>query len=125
MKAHEPTEQNRQIVEQLTAFGISQDDIAKMVGCTVKTLRARYRQELDQGTTKANAKVAAALFRAATNPEGGSPSITAAIFWLKTRARWKETQGLEVTGPDGGPVQSVSMSQDEFRGIAKQVADEV
>lgn len=29
------------------------------------------------------------------------------------------------SSPDGGPVQTVSMSQDEFRQIAREVADEV
>jgi hypothetical protein len=30
--------------------------------------------------------------------------VTAAIFWLKTRARWKETSVHEHAGHDGSPV---------------------
>jgi len=49
-------------------------------------LRKYYRDELDLGTTKANAQVAGFLFNSAKNG-----NVTAQIFWLKTRARWRET----------------------------------
>jgi hypothetical protein len=61
-----------------------------------KTLRKHYRKELDKGHIKATAKVAESLFRKATGE--GSQSVTAAIFWLKTRAGWKETVVQEQTG---------------------------
>jgi hypothetical protein len=51
-----------------------------------KTLRQHYREELDLGESKANAQVAGFLFSAAKNG-----NVTAQIFWLKTRARWRET----------------------------------
>jgi hypothetical protein len=51
-----------------------------------KTLRKHYREELDLGESKANAQVAGFLFNAAKNG-----NVTAQIFWLKTRARWRET----------------------------------
>ena len=56
------------------------------VGIDPKTLRKHYRDELDLGETKANAQVAGFLFNAARNG-----NVTAQIFWLKTRARWRET----------------------------------
>src|SRR4051794_14506258 len=43
------------------------------------------RFKLDLGAVKANAQVAGFIFAAA---KGGN--VTAQIFWLKTRARWKE-----------------------------------
>jgi hypothetical protein len=54
-------------------------------GIDPKTLRKCYREELDLGETKANAQVAGFLFNSAKNG-----NVTAQIFWLKTRARWKE-----------------------------------
>ena len=45
-----------------------------------------YRDELNLGETKANAQVAGFLFNAAKNG-----NVTAQIFWLKTRAKWRET----------------------------------
>ena len=53
--------------------------------------------ELDVGAVKATAKVAEFLFRKATTD--GPQSVTAAIFWLKTRASWKETSVQEVKEP--------------------------
>lgn len=61
-----------------------------------KTLRKHYRQELDFGHTKANARVAEFLYRKATTE--GSQAVTAAIFWLKTRAGWRETTVQEHAG---------------------------
>jgi hypothetical protein len=51
-----------------------------------KALRKHYREDLDLGTTKANAQGAGFLFNSARNG-----NVTAQIFWLKTRASWKET----------------------------------
>ena len=72
------------------------------VGIDAKTLRKHYRQELDHGHIKANAKVAENLYRKAIGE--GRESVTAAIFWLKTRARWKETIVNEVTHDVADPL---------------------
>lgn len=55
------------------------------------------------------------------------PRVTAMIFALKNADadEWRDKVTNEHTGPHGGPVQTVSMSQDEFRQIAREVADEV
>jgi hypothetical protein len=53
-----------------------------------------YRKELDGAAIEANAKVAESLFRRATGE--GREAVTAAIFWLKTRAGWKETSVHEL-----------------------------
>jgi hypothetical protein len=57
-----------------------------VIGVDPKTLRKHYRDELDLGETKANAQVAGFLFNAAKNG-----NVTAQIFWLKTRAKWRES----------------------------------
>jgi hypothetical protein len=85
-RAHIPDPTQRKQVETLAAYGIPEADISRVVGIDPKTLRKHYRDELDLGATKANAQVAGFLFTAA---RGGN--VTAQIFWLKTRARWRET----------------------------------
>ena len=100
--AHTPTESERRQVEALAGFGIPETDIAGLIGCDPKTLRKHYREELDHGHTKANAKVAENLFRMALG--SGREAVTAAIFWLKTRARWKETMVNEVTHDVADPL---------------------
>jgi hypothetical protein len=84
-KAHQPDEAHRPQVETMTPYGIPESDISRVLKIDPKTLRKHYRDELDLGSTKANAQVAGFLFNSARNG-----NVTAQIFWLKTRARWKE-----------------------------------
>jgi len=99
---HEPEAFQRRQVETLAGYGVPESEIASLIGIDAKTLRRHYRQELDHGHTKANVKVAENLFRKATGD--GPQSVTAAIFWLKTRARWKEVSVHEHGGIDGRPL---------------------
>ena len=75
----------REKVRHLAGVGVRQDDIARIIGCAPKTLRKRCRDDLDRGVAEANAVVSGSLFAAA---KGGN--VTAQIFWLKSRARWRE-----------------------------------
>jgi hypothetical protein len=75
----------REKVRHLAGLGVPQDDIARIIQCSPKTLRKRCRDDLDRGVAEANAIVSGSLFAAA---QGGN--ITAQIFWLKSRARWRE-----------------------------------
>ena len=88
-RAHRPEPFHRRQVEAMSGYGVPEEDIARVVGIDPKTLRKHYREELDTGQIKATAKVAEFLFRKATSD--GSQSVTAAIFWLKTRGGWRET----------------------------------
>src|SRR5215472_9656355 len=72
-------------VRYLAGVGVRQDDSAKIIGCSPKTLRKRCRDDLDRGVAEANATVSGYLFAAAK--EG---NVTAQIFWLKSRAHWHE-----------------------------------
>lgn len=83
--AYKPTPEQRKQVETMAAYGIPGADIAKVLGIHRATLDRHYRDELDRAAIVANAKVAGFLYR---NAEAGN--VTAQIFWLKTRARWKE-----------------------------------
>ena len=84
-KAFVVDEAVREQVRHLAGVGVRQDDIARIIGCAPKTLRKRCREDLDRGVAEANATVSGYLFAAA---KGGN--VTAQIFWLKTRAHWRE-----------------------------------
>jgi hypothetical protein len=88
-RAHRPDATSRRQVEAMAGYGVPEDAIARVVAIDPKTLRKHYRDELDNGQIKATAKVAESLFRKATTD--GAQSVTAAIFWLKTRGGWRET----------------------------------
>jgi hypothetical protein len=95
-KPHKPDSHSRRQVEAMAGYGIPEADIACVLEIDAKTLRKHYRRELDKGHIKATAKVAENLFRKATGE--GREAVTAAIFWLKTRAGWKETVVQETRG---------------------------
>ena len=80
-----PTDELRAKVRQLSAMGLPQDDIARLIECSPKTLRKHFRRELNLGNAEVNAMVAGFLFQSAK-----TGNVAAQIFWLKTRARWKE-----------------------------------
>ena len=86
----------REKVRYLAGLGVPQDDIAKIIGCAPKTLRKRFRDDLDRGVTEANATVSGYLLAAAK-----SGNVTAQIFWLKTRARWREGTAASARVPGG------------------------
>ena len=84
-KAFAANEAMREKVWYLAGLGVPQDDIAKIIGCAPKTLRKSFRDELDRGVAEANATIAGYLFALAK-----AGNIAAIIFWLKTRANWRE-----------------------------------
>jgi hypothetical protein len=89
-------------VEAMAGYGLPDADIAHVLRIDQEELRRLYAAELEDGRIKANSKVAESLFRKATGE--GSQSVTAAIFWLKTRAQWRETSVQEISGPDREPI---------------------
>jgi hypothetical protein len=93
--AFKPTDEERKLVEQMSAVGIPQESICLVVrdGIDDKTLRKHFRRELDTALIKANAKVSGSLFNKAI--AGDTSSI---IWWEKTRQGRKETQVQENTG---------------------------
>jgi hypothetical protein len=98
-KTHVPTKENRETVKRLAALGVPFEDIALKLKISADTLVKYYKEELDEGRIDANAAIAGTLFQQAKKG-----NTAAAIFWLKTRARWKETQVNEVSGADGGEI---------------------
>lgn len=103
---HKPTDETRAQVLALVGYGIRQDEIARFLSVDPKTLRKHYRDELDTGVVAANEAVARSLHKQAT--EG---NVAAAIFWMKARAGWREKQEVELTGPGGGPIQTLDASK--------------
>lgn len=93
--AYEADEKTRAQVKMLAAMGIPDYDIAKVIGISRPTMRKYYMAELETGHIEANAQVAQSLFKQATNKD--KPNVSAAIFWLKCRAEWRE-DGKEEMG---------------------------
>jgi hypothetical protein len=90
--AHKPTDQQRATVKAMSAYGIPQEQVARVLDIDSKTLRLHYRDELDLGVIEANAKVAETLFKQGTR-DGNTAAL---IWWTKSRMGWKETQRVEL-----------------------------
>ena len=87
----QPTDEQRRTVRALSGYGVPQEGIAIHIGIDAKTLRKHFRSELDRGSVEATAKVAQSLFHLATIDK----NVTAAIFWMKARAGWREKQVIQ------------------------------
>ena len=92
-RTHVPTDAQRHLVALHATVGTTQATIADILGIDDKTLRKHYREELDQSMAKANAQIGGVLFNKAK-----AGDTAAAIFWMKTRAGWRETNVLEHSG---------------------------
>ena len=97
--AHEPSTEKRTLARTLSAVGVTHEDIASKLQISADTLTKYYKAELDEGRIDANAQIAKSLFEQAKNG-----NTSAQMFWLKTRAGWKERQVNELVGADGDPI---------------------
>jgi len=82
---HKPTIETKAQVAALKSYGHTQVEIAKFLNIAVDTLTYHYFRELETAEINANAEVARRLFNRATKKD----DLSAQIFWLKTRARWR------------------------------------
>lgn len=82
---HQPTKATRDTVSLHSLVGTPQEVIAGVLGIDAKTLRKYYRDELDYSLAKANATLGGTLYNKAKDGD-----TTALIFWLKTRAGFRE-----------------------------------
>jgi hypothetical protein len=107
-KAFQPTDEERAQVKKFAGFGLPHDMIRHLVrdGIALETLYAHFRPELDSGKAETSSQITGRLFAKAM--AGDTASL---IWWTKTQLRWSETQKVEVTGANGGPVQTVDFSQ--------------
>ena len=112
-KPHEPNEKDRNQVTLMAGIGLTQDQIAKIIGVSDETLRKYYSSELETATSMMNAQVAQNLFRIATSK--GAGAVASAIFWMKTRGGWREVERKEITGVDGSPITVASV---DLRGLS-------
>jgi hypothetical protein len=108
--AFSPSEEQRRQVKAMAAYGVPQEDIATVLAIDAKTLRKHFWPDLQTGAIEANAKVAQSLFQRATT-EKGSAGVTAAIFWLKVRAGWREPVAAPKLGKKADRAQAAATAE--------------
>ncbi len=88
---HKPTAKTREKVCDFKSFGITNEEIANYLGISIETLTKYYREELDKSIINANAAMAQSLYKKGLNGD-----ISAQIFWLKTRGRWRTEDSIKL-----------------------------
>ena len=112
-----PTAEQRKLVQTMAAAGIQSEAICLVMGVSGKTLRKHYRAELDTSLIRANAMVASSLYMKAIKG-----NVVAQIFWLKTRAGWKEPERIQVQHSGAiGHYDLTKLSTDEIREIVAKL----
>jgi transcriptional regulator with XRE-family HTH domain len=111
-------------VEELAAKGLTQEQIAKVLGMHWSTLiekkRAfpKFSEAIERGKARGTHAMANALYDAGMNG-----NVSAMTFYLDRRGGWKQT--VELTGKDGGPITLAAMREAfaaEIEGTAKPVS---
>jgi hypothetical protein len=98
------------------AGGMTQEQLAGVMGVSVSTLRRNCRRELTDAGASVNSKVVGKLFDKCMKGD-----TIALIYWTKTRLGWNERNKLEVTGKDGGPIQHEQI-QAEANAFTQRIA---
>lgn len=83
--AHAPTVTTRREAQLLSGLGATSVEIAAVLGVSPRTLGRYYAAEVAAGLPFAKLAVTRSLYRQAV--EG---HVVACIFWLKSRAGWRE-----------------------------------
>ena len=102
-----------EMVKSLSGLGITHDQMCAIVKISRPTLYKYYQEELQEGKANANAQIARNLFKIATG--SGREAVTACIFWLKTLAKWKETDVIEIN--------NVAEQDERFRKLISNIRE--
>jgi hypothetical protein len=89
--AHKPTRASRRLIKRMVSAGLTQTSIASITGLSVDSLAKHYRHELDTGLDESIALMERSLYR-----RGLQGDTTAALFWLKARAGWRDRDAMNV-----------------------------
>jgi hypothetical protein len=120
-----PTEEDIKRVEKYAAHGLSREQIACFFDKNRDTIFERMKDNpaFSDAIKKGDAMAAGTLLDSYwKRVKSGSDACI--IFGLKTRLGWKETQVVESTGKNGGPVQhsiNVNEPEDETRKRIREI----
>lgn len=122
---------NEEQIVQIEALGavLSLAQVADYFGISLNTFHAACERQPEvlerykKGKTKAIGSVAQSLLTQAR--EG---NLTAAIFYLKTRAGWRETQVVDNVSSDGSmtpKAKEIEMSKEDLQGALSEALKEI
>lgn len=100
-------------VEKLAGL-LTVEQLADYFGMSHNTFRSRMREDdrIAEAYKRSRAKVVAGVAGNLVQ-QALAGDKTAQIFYLKTQAGWRETNRTEVSGPDGGPIETKTLTAEE------------
>lgn len=103
---HVPTQKQREAVEECAGLGLTQGQIAKVMGISINTLLRHYKEELELGKMAKIAALSQTMFSIGTD-KNHKGVVPAAMYLLKTQGgeQFREKQHTEITGKNGQAVQ--------------------
>jgi hypothetical protein len=141
------TDKTAEQARKLCLLGATDEQLADHFEVALSTISGwknehpEFLEALKAGKEEADARVAERLFQRAMGYEHDEvdirvvsgeivqtpirkyypPDTTAGIFWLKNRqkANWRDRIDTEITGKDGGPIQTEEMSPND---LARRIA---
>lgn len=103
-KLYQPTDADRQFVERCICAGdMTINEIADCLNITDDTLRKHFRYEITVARAILKGRAVGVISDALTDG-----SLDAAKFVLARQAGWSEKNQHEHSGPNGGPVETVT-----------------
>lgn len=112
-----PTPEQLKVIKESAAIRLPIVQIATLLGISHDTLQRACvyddatRASMEMGRTKASRKIRKTLFNMATKDK----NFQALRFWCITQEGFRETNHIEHTGADGGPITSATVSSPEDR----------
>jgi hypothetical protein len=104
-KIHIPTKELRKKVRVLSGYGLNQERIAFIIGCTVHDIRKHYGRDCRDGRAYAFARIAQTGYKKAL---GGDTALIKYYLSSFSKAdEFNDTKRIEHTGADGGELSVV------------------
>ena len=86
-------------IEAMAGYGLTNDQIAAMIGVSTGTLERNFLRHIHAGRAKGVLAVAQNLYKRAVQGDN-----IASMFYLRSRAGWSDRSTIEHVGKDGGPI---------------------
>jgi hypothetical protein len=90
--------------------GLSIEQCAELAGTTIDILKQHFPQELANGSDMIKARITSKFIGKALEGD-----VACMIFYLKAQGGWREVNRHELTGANGGPIESVAVTIDAER----------
>jgi hypothetical protein len=89
-----PTDESRQQVRHMSAFGLTTEQVCLVFGITHSEFEHFYRPSFDIGGLEMTVEIASAVARAAKDPNHDQ-FFQCASFMLRARAGWRDIRSVE------------------------------